>query len=275
MPAVIFKAKDYYGVMAEECKRTLVERFLKIRPQIDKIRAQFSEKFALKGTVKIGVYDNYNVFLDFTNDEDFDIIRFKRVVEIAGSQMWLQKWTPDFKPDEDLPIATVWALLPELPFHMHTWHYAKQVIRPAGTPLVLDIATKTKTRPSMAKVIVEIDLLKPLHTSVYVGSEDENIPLNGYVQKIELENVPKYCKHCRKLGHSLVNCCAIEKLKQEENKEKKNEIGESSKGKQNEEDINRVEIQEKETMEETNWQVLNTKRNRIKKQSKARQKNQK
>ncbi|OIT38822.1 cytosolic sulfotransferase 12 [Nicotiana attenuata] len=242
MPAVIFKAKDYYGVMADECKRTLVGRFLKIRPQIDKFRAQFSEKFALEGTVKIGVYGIYNVFLDFINDEDFDIIRFKRVVEIAGAQMWLQKWTSDFKPDEDLPIATIWALLPKLPFHMHTWHYAKQVIGPAGTPLELDIATKTKTRPSMAKVRVEIDLLKPLHT---------------------------------KLGHSLVNCWAIEKLKQEENKEKKNESGESSKGKQNEEDINRVEIQEKETMEETNWQVPNTKRNRKKKQSKARQENQK
>lgn len=92
MPAVIFKAKDYNGVMAEECKRTLVERFLKISPQIDKIMAQFLEKFSLKGTVKIGACDNYNVFLDFINNKDFDFIRFKRVVKITGAQMWLQKW---------------------------------------------------------------------------------------------------------------------------------------------------------------------------------------
>lgn len=74
---------------------------------------------------------------------------------------------------------------------MHTWHYSKQVIGLAETLLELDIATKTKTRPSMTKVRVEIDLLKPLHTIVYVGSEDENVPLNGYVQKIERKNVPK------------------------------------------------------------------------------------
>lgn len=66
MPAVIFKAKDYYGIMAEECKRTIVGRFLKPRPQIDRIRSSFREQFSMKGSVKIGVYDNYNVFIDFT-----------------------------------------------------------------------------------------------------------------------------------------------------------------------------------------------------------------
>lgn len=103
----------------------IVGRFLKSRPQIDKIRSQFSEKIALKEAVKIGVFDNYNVFLDFTNDEDFDLVRYKRMIEIEGLQMWFQKWTPDFKPEEDLPIATVWALLPGLLFHMNTWNYAK------------------------------------------------------------------------------------------------------------------------------------------------------
>ncbi|KAH0754157.1 hypothetical protein KY290_024427 [Solanum tuberosum] len=29
IPAVIFKAKDYYGIMAEECRLTIVGRFLK------------------------------------------------------------------------------------------------------------------------------------------------------------------------------------------------------------------------------------------------------
>lgn len=37
--------------------------------------------------------------------------------------MWLQKWSTDFKPEKDLPIAPAWILLPGLPFHLHTWHY--------------------------------------------------------------------------------------------------------------------------------------------------------
>lgn len=100
MPAVIFKAKDYYGIMAEECKLTIVGRFLKPRPQIKKkIRSTFKECFPVKGRAKIGVYDNYNVFLDFTNEDAFYLVWYRRVVEIDGLQMWLQKWTPDFRPD--------------------------------------------------------------------------------------------------------------------------------------------------------------------------------
>lgn len=107
MPAVIFKTKDYYGVMTAECRRTIVGRFLKIRPQIEKIRSRFLERFPLKGSVKIGVYDNNNVFLDFTNDEDYSTVWYRRSVDIEGNQMWLQKWSPDFKPEEDMPIVLV------------------------------------------------------------------------------------------------------------------------------------------------------------------------
>ncbi|OIT35441.1 hypothetical protein A4A49_63769, partial [Nicotiana attenuata] len=55
MPTVLFKETDYYGVMAEECKLTIVGRFLKLRPQINKIRSKFKELISIKGSVKIGV----------------------------------------------------------------------------------------------------------------------------------------------------------------------------------------------------------------------------
>ncbi|PHU20923.1 hypothetical protein BC332_12074 [Capsicum chinense] len=125
VPTVIFKASDYYGIMAPECRFTIVGRFLKPRPQIDIIRSKFKELITIRGSTKIGVYDNFNVFLDFTNEEDFNVVWYKRFIEIEGQQMWLQKWLPDFKPEEDLPIAPLWVLLPKLPFHMHTWHYVK------------------------------------------------------------------------------------------------------------------------------------------------------
>ncbi|XP_016565272.1 uncharacterized protein LOC107863707 [Capsicum annuum] len=111
MPAMIFKAKEYYGVMATPCRRTIVGRFMKSQPQIDTIRSRFSKKFPLKGLVKIGVYDNFNIFFTFTNDEDFSTLLYKRVINIDGFQVWLQKWTPDFKPEEDIPIVPVWVLL--------------------------------------------------------------------------------------------------------------------------------------------------------------------
>lgn len=186
MRAIIFKAKDYYGIMASECRKTIVGRFLKIMPQIEKIRSRFAEKFALKGSVKIGVYDNYNVFIYFTNDDDFNMIWFKRVVDIEGMHMWLQKWMPDFKPKEDIPIVPIWILFLQLPFHMHIWNYVEKIEGKLGTPLELDITTRGRTRPSMANVRVEVNLLKPLPNSVWVGSEDEDFPLKEFTQMIEM-----------------------------------------------------------------------------------------
>ncbi|XP_060200864.1 uncharacterized protein LOC132629150 [Lycium barbarum] len=139
------------------------------------------------------------------------------MIEIEDLQMWLQRWTPDFKPEEDIPLAPIWALLPGLPFHMHNWVYIKQIVEAAGTPIEVDLATKNMNRPSMAKVRIEIDLLKPLVTNVWIGNEDEDSPLRGFTQKIEYESIPKYCKHCRKLGHNLANCRTIEKKKLEQN----------------------------------------------------------
>ncbi|KAM3325429.1 hypothetical protein P3S67_000554 [Capsicum chacoense] len=152
--------------MVEECRLTIMGRFLKTRPQIDIIRSKFKELVTIKGSTKIGVYDNFNVFLDFTNGEEFNAVWFKRVIEIEGQQMWLQKWMRDFKPEEDLPIAPVWVLLPKLPFHMHTWQYIKQIVSSVVTPFEMDQATRSRTRPSMAKVRVEIDMLKPQQESL-------------------------------------------------------------------------------------------------------------
>lgn len=70
IPAIIFKASDYYGVMAEECRYTIVGKFLRTRPQIEKIRSKFAKTVSIRGTVKIGVYDFRTVFIDCSNEED-------------------------------------------------------------------------------------------------------------------------------------------------------------------------------------------------------------
>ncbi|OIS99039.1 hypothetical protein A4A49_20107 [Nicotiana attenuata] len=180
IPTVIFKASDYYGVMAEECMYTIIGKFLRTRPNIERIRLTFAEKVSLKGEAKIGVYDFRTVFIDVTNEEDCKTVWFRRSIEIDGMVMWLQKWSPDFKPEEDSPIVPVWVLLSGLPFHCHTWYYVKKILAPVGVPLSMDLATDYRTRPGMAKVRVEIDLTKHL-----VNSAKEDINAQPYNSKEE------------------------------------------------------------------------------------------
>lgn len=115
-----------------------------------------------------------------------------------------RQWTSNFKLDEDAPFALVWVLLPNLPFHCHKWDYVKQILKPVGVPKTLDVATGSKKRPSLAKARVIINLTKPLLDKVWVGQEDDDSPLKGYYQKLDYEQGPKFCKHCIRIGHSLV-----------------------------------------------------------------------
>ncbi|MCE0481344.1 hypothetical protein HAX54_039026, partial [Datura stramonium] len=71
-------------------------------------------------------------------------------IKIEGYQMWLQKWSPEFKPDKDLS-SPIWVLLSEIPFHMHNWQYVRQVVSSVDTLLELDAATMGRTRLSLAK----------------------------------------------------------------------------------------------------------------------------
>lgn len=50
---VMFRASDYYEIMDAECRLTIFGRFLKPRPQIDKIRSKFKKLITIKGSTKI------------------------------------------------------------------------------------------------------------------------------------------------------------------------------------------------------------------------------
>uniref|UniRef100_A0A3Q7FIU2 Uncharacterized protein n=1 Tax=Solanum lycopersicum TaxID=4081 RepID=A0A3Q7FIU2_SOLLC len=106
--------------------------------------------------------------LDFANDDDIITIWFKRSVEINGQQMWHQKWSRDFKPEEDLPIASVWALLPKLQMHL-----TQLITSVVGTPLEMDKTTRGNTSPIMAK--------RSLHSDNLVLWVTKPFGLEGYL----------------------------------------------------------------------------------------------
>lgn len=68
-PIVTF-SKEENDMLAETCKLTLIGKFTRIRPSIEKIRDDFKKNIQLKGSVKIGAYNLHHVFLDFDLEED-------------------------------------------------------------------------------------------------------------------------------------------------------------------------------------------------------------
>ncbi|KAG5595028.1 hypothetical protein H5410_036260 [Solanum commersonii] len=131
-----------------------------------------------------------------------------------------QVWTPTFKPAEETPIVPIWITLPELPWHCYYMDILTPLLSPIGKALYLDSATMQKTRGSVAKVRVQIDITKERPQHVWLGFSEKD-PSLGKWQIIEFEDVPPYCLYCKHQGHIIGECPMKER--DEEIKKRKEE----------------------------------------------------
>lgn len=71
-----------------------------------------------------------------------------------------------------------------------------------GRPLQVDAATLELGRPSVARVLVEIDVSQQMKKRVWIGDEENS----GFWQVVEYENWPFFCEFCQKIGHKEAEC---------------------------------------------------------------------
>ncbi|KAL6204968.1 hypothetical protein ACLB2K_022234 [Fragaria x ananassa] len=120
----------------------------------------------------------------------------------------LSQWQPDFKPGEVLPQthAQVWIKIYGLSQEYWHHHHIMEIAHGVGTPLQLDAATKEQRFGYYARVLVDINLLGGLPTSVMVEREHHSFPV-----RIEYEHLPSQCSHCGVIGHERGNCRQLKK----------------------------------------------------------------
>ncbi|KAG6504103.1 hypothetical protein ZIOFF_036432 [Zingiber officinale] len=105
-------------------------------------------------------------------------------------------------------VSEIW--LPDLPIHMF---YKKGLFAPVnivGRPLKVDESTTDGSRLTMARVCVEIDLVKPEIEDFWIGIGDDR-----RLEKVIYERQPKYCLHCQHLGNSVEECYDSRDLKED------------------------------------------------------------
>mgnify|MGYP004722571369 FL=1 len=76
------------------------------------------------------------------------------------------KWSLAFHVDREPSVVPVWFQLPKLPLHFFHKEALFQVAEVVGVPLLVDAVTMAVSRPSVARVCVEVDLLKPRHSRI-------------------------------------------------------------------------------------------------------------
>lgn len=95
-----------------------------------------------------------------------------------------------------------WVWFPNLP--LRYWHHIclSKITSMIGKPIQCDGPTAQMTWVSYARILIEIDLLSDLSSTVTVILPNGNT----LVQQIVYKSFPRYCKQCKSLGHSTPSC---------------------------------------------------------------------
>lgn len=122
---------------------------------------------------------------------DYSHVFVRRAYYVFNCQMKLLKWYPKFDIKEDSPVVPIWISFPDLHPHFINHRILFALASMYGRPLQVDQATAAGTRPSVARVLVEIDITKQYPNQVWLGDDKY-----GYIQKVTLDNFLSFCSHC-------------------------------------------------------------------------------
>ncbi|GFY89293.1 hypothetical protein Acr_06g0012330 [Actinidia rufa] len=100
-----------------------------------------------------------------------------------------------------------------------TWSLWKSCL--VGKPIHMDKLTTYKERVSFARCLVEIDMAKDLPQAVMLKLTSGEI----IEQPILYENLPRFCKLCRVMGHSVEGCSVQKKKPKSKQKEAEGTTG--------------------------------------------------
>ncbi|GAA0162930.1 hypothetical protein LIER_18920 [Lithospermum erythrorhizon] len=95
-----------------------------------------------------------------------------------------------------------------LPIYVYEEEGLLSVANSIGKLLTIDSLNTNRVKLGVASVCVELDVSKPLVDQVWVSFEDDDHQENneGFWQRVEYDETPKYCSKCFHMGHSLEEC---------------------------------------------------------------------
>ncbi|KAL0926169.1 hypothetical protein M5K25_002374 [Dendrobium thyrsiflorum] len=199
IPAILVSDEDL-KILAEPYKLALVGKFSSRRPNMDEIR-NFFHGLKLLGSFSVSLLDARHIFINLSNELDYNRIFLKRSYYVRNFVMRILKWSTDFDIHAESPICPVWLSLPNLRMHFFDIKMLQAIGSLFGRPLQVDQPTANKTRPSVARILIEIDITKEYPEEIWLGSES-----NGYSQKVIFDQFPVFCSHCKMHGHVVDNC---------------------------------------------------------------------
>ncbi|XP_049394640.1 uncharacterized protein LOC125858913 [Solanum stenotomum] len=210
-PRVIWDQSEVEQIIVNEnLQYVVVGKFSHRWSDIQELRRLIPKQCELKGECNRGLLTNRYVLIRATLMEDYINLLSKPIFYIA-QQNWSYpmrtlKWDPMFDPEEETSTTIAWISFPSLPPNFFGNETLFSMAAAVGKPLQVDMAMKNKTRPSCARVKVEVDLLSELPKRISIGMRQPNGNVQEKWIKIKYDYIPKYCTTCMIQGHDEKQC---------------------------------------------------------------------
>ncbi|WMV18187.1 hypothetical protein MTR67_011572 [Solanum verrucosum] len=200
-------------IVNENLEYAVIGKFSYGWPDIQDLRRLIPKQCELKGDCNIGLLSNRHVLIRASLLEDYVNLLSKPAFYITQNNwsypMRTLKWDPLFNPEEETSTAIAWISFPSLPPNFFGKEAVFSLAAAVGKPLQVDMATKNQTRPSCARVKVEVDLLREFPKRIKIGMRMQNKEVVEKWIKIKYDYVPKYCQTCMIQGHNEEQCYVV------------------------------------------------------------------
>lgn len=140
----------------------------------------------------------------FSVPEDYDGVLDKGPWFIGENFLSVRPWEPNFKPSTaDIAFIAIWVRINELPIEYYEPKILKQIGNAIGNVLRIDTYTAEEARGQYARFCVQVNVNKPLITSIIIGGREQEVVYKG---------IHKLCFSCCRVGHRKEQCLYITRL---------------------------------------------------------------
>ncbi|KAH0632725.1 hypothetical protein KY284_035511 [Solanum tuberosum] len=174
-PRIIWEEEEVeHMIIKENLEFAVIGKFSYGWPEIQDLRKLIPKHCELRRECKIGLLSNMHVLIRASCLEDYVNLLSKSAFYLLhrglSYPMRTLKWDPMFDPEEEPSTAIAWISFPALPPIFFVKEVVFSLAAAVGKPLQVDLATKNQTRPSCARVKVEVDLLSEFPKRINVGA---------------------------------------------------------------------------------------------------------
>ncbi|KAJ4846151.1 hypothetical protein Tsubulata_034330 [Turnera subulata] len=154
--------------------------------------------WSLRGGFRVIDLDHNYYLVKLTDHQDYLHVLTGGPWVILDHYLTVESWQPNFDLSRHKVTSIVaWVRVPGLSTELYQLAILKEICNRIGRMIRVDYSTQKTERGRFAKVVVELDISKPLETEACV---------DGVWYPIVYESLPQVCFNCGRAGHLMVNC---------------------------------------------------------------------